>query len=192
MTLLKIALMGEPILRKRAREVSEDELRSEEIQTFIDDLIETMHDAKGAGLAAPQVYRSLRICAVHVIAPNPRYPYKPAIDLRVMVNPVIDFLGDETFENFEGCLSVNDVRGRVDRHAHIRLRYLDRHGVAHDEEVKGISAGTYQHECDHLDGKLFIDSVRDKSSLTTWKNFDTHHKEKFIKEAEAIVKRFGS
>jgi len=192
MTLLKIAQMGDPILRIPAQPLTPKQRDSEEIQTFIDDLIETMHEAQGAGLAAPQVYRSLRICAVHVVAPNPRYPYKPAIPLRILINPIITPLGKDTFENFEGCLSVPDARGRVRRYAKIHLKYEDREGKVHDEDVSGISAGTYQHECDHLDGKLFIDQIIDPASLTTWKNFDRFHKETFVKEAEAIVKKFGA
>ena len=100
MTLLKIAQLGEPVLRQRSREVTRDELRSPEMQKFIDDLIETMHDADGAGLAAPQVFLPVRICAIHVRGNNPRYPYKPPIPLTVLVNPVITPVVDEQFERF--------------------------------------------------------------------------------------------
>jgi peptide deformylase len=103
-TILKIATIGEPVLRERARELGLDELRSEKWQTFIDDLIETMRDADGAGLAAPQVFQPVRIAVIEVKGNNPRYPYKPAIPLTVIVNPVITAIGGEAFDNYEGCL----------------------------------------------------------------------------------------
>lgn len=179
MTIRKIAEIGHPVLREVARAVEPDELSSPEIQTFIDDLVETMRDANGAGLAATQIYTTLRICAVEV-QNNPRYPYKPEIPLTVFVNPVITPLTEETFSNFEGCLSVPNLRGRVDRIARVKVSWLDRTGVAHEEEFTGFTAGTLQHEFDHLDGKLFVDKVEDKSTLCTWKEFDRHHKQSFL------------
>ena len=128
-----------------------DELASPEVQTLIDDMIDTMHAANGAGLAANQVHESVRIAVIEVDH-NPRYPYKPPIPLTVVVNPVIEPVDDETVEINEGCLSVPDLRGNVWRIVNIRVRYLDRHGVAHDEIKRGLTAGTFQHECDHLDG----------------------------------------
>jgi peptide deformylase len=190
MTLLKIAQLGEPVLRTPARDVGVDELKSPATQTFIDDLIETMRDADGAGLAAPQVFSPLRIAAIEVR--GPRYPYKPAIPLTVLVNPVITPLTTETFDNYEGCLSVPDLRGVVQRFPHVRVQFLDRHGVAHDIEVKGLTAGTYQHEVDHLDGKVFVDRVKDPSTFSTWKNFERHHRAAFVEHATAVVQRFGS
>ena len=126
-TLRKIAQIGAPILRERAREVTADELSSDEIQSFIDDLVATMHDASGAGLAAPQIYVPLRICALHV-QDNPRYPYKPNIPLTILVNPVLTPVSEAMFDNYEGCLSVPDLRGVGPRHAEIRVQALDRHG----------------------------------------------------------------
>src|SRR5690606_6183090 len=110
------------------------ELQSPRWQTFIDDLIETMRDADGAGLAAPQVFEPVRVAVIEVKGNNPRYPYKPAIPLTVVVNPKITILGEETFSNYEGCLSVPDLRGLVQRAAIIRVQYLDRHGSACDVE----------------------------------------------------------
>ena len=153
MTLLKIAHIGHPILRERAREISRDDLASESTQTFIDDLIETMRDANGAGLAATQVYRAVRICAVEV-DDNPRYPYKPNVPLTLLVNPVIKPLTSETFLNYEGCLSVPNLRGLVPRHTEIRVTGLQRDGSPYDQEIRGLTAGTFQHELDHLTGVL--------------------------------------
>lgn len=190
MSLLKIAQIGHPVLRQTARTLTEEELASSEIQSFIDNLVETMRDANGAGLAATQVYNPVQICAIEV-KDNPRYPYKPNIPLTVMVNPVITILSEETFENFEGCLSVPNLRGRVMRSAEIRVGFLDRDGQPHEREVRGITAGTYQHEVDHLFGKIFVDHVFDSKSLCTWTEFERHHRDTFVKEAEAIVARWG-
>ncbi len=190
MPLLKIATLGEPVLRQRARELSKEELSSSSTQAFIDDLIATMHDADGAGLAAPQVMNPVRICAIEVRPNNPRYPYKPPIPLTVLVNPVLTPLSNETFANDEGCLSVIDLRGTVHRCVHIRVQAWDRHGVDVDFEAKGLAAGTFQHECDHLDGKVFVDRA-DPTTFTTWKNWERHHKAAFVARATALVQRFG-
>ncbi|MFO0547570.1 MAG: peptide deformylase [Polyangiaceae bacterium] len=190
MTLLKIAHVGHPILRERARPVTRDELASTEMQTFIDDLIETMRDANGAGLAAPQVHRPVRIAAIEV-KDNPRYPYKPNVPLTVLVNPVITPIGDETFENYEGCLSVPNLRGVVDRCARIRVTFWDRSGEEVTREVAGLTAGTYQHECDHLDGTVFLDRVKDPRTLTTWAEFDRFHKQGFVDRIVPFIQRMG-
>ena len=190
MAILKIATLGEPVLRQRAREVSKDELSSSSTQQFIDDLIATMHDADGAGLAAPQVMNPVRICAIEVKANNPRYPYKPPIPLTVLVNPVLTPIGDETFDNDEGCLSVVDLRGTVRRFVQVRVQAWDRHGAPVDFEARGLSAGTFQHECDHLDGVVFVDRAA-PVSLATWKNWERHKKAAFVERATALVKRFG-
>lgn len=191
MTLLKIAQIGAPILREQAREVSDEALASQKIQTFIDDLIATMRDASGAGLAATQVYQPLRICVLEVDR-NPRYPYKPSIPLTVLVNPVLTPLTEETFDNFEGCLSVPDLRGVVPRIAEVRVQALDRHGASIDTVVKGITAGTYQHEADHLDGRLFIDRIADTTTLCTWKEFQRHYEATFRERVKSVVARYGS
>ena len=191
MALLKIATIGNPVLRERARELTRDELASADVQSFIDDLIATMRDANGAGLAAPQVHRALRIAAIEV-KDNPRYPYKPNVPLTVLVNPVLTPLSDATFVNYEGCLSVPDLRGEVVRHAELRVQAWDRAGNAIDAVVRGLTAGTYQHECDHLDGKLFVDRVHDTTSLTTWKEFERNRQRAFVERARAIVAQWGS
>lgn len=192
MSILKIASLGEPVLRQPARALSLDELNSERWQRFIDDLIETMRDADGAGLAANQVFTPVRVAVIEVRGDNPRYPYKPKIPLTVLVNPELSVLGDESFDNYEGCLSVPDLRGLVKRHARVRVQYLDRHGVAHDVEVKGVSAGTFQHECDHLDGKVFVDRVTDPTTFATWKSWERHHKARFVEDITKVVEKYGS
>jgi len=191
MAVLPICQIGDPILRETARTLSLDELESAEIQGFIDDLVETMHAANGAGLAAPQVGRAVAIAAVHV-KDNPRYPYKPNVPLTIFVNPTITAIGDDTAMLYEGCLSVPDLRGRVRRHMHIRVDALDRHGAPMVFEAKGLTAGTYQHEFDHLVGKLFVDRVEDRGTFSTWANFERHHKQQFVSEATKLVERYGS
>ncbi len=191
MAIRKIAHIGHPVLRLQSREVTLEELRSAPMQQFIDDLIETMHDADGAGLAAPQVYEPVRICAVEV-RNNPRYPYKPNIPLTVLVNPKLEPVSDERFDNYEGCLSVPNLRGIVSRWVEMRVTAWDRHGNPVDEIVRGLKACTFQHECDHLDGKIFIDRVTDTATLATWTEFDRHARAPFVERVEKLVAKFGS
>ena len=134
MPLRKIAQVGHPVLRQQARALSRDELASTATQRFIDDLIATMRDANGAGLAANQVYEPIQICAIEV-RDNPRYPYKPNIPLTLLVNPVLTPVDDETFDNYEGCLSVPNLRGVVRRHVNLRVQAMDRDGNDIDEVV---------------------------------------------------------
>jgi peptide deformylase len=191
-SVLPIATVGHPVLRERACEVTEEDLRSPEVQGLIDDMIETMRAASGAGLAANQVHDLHRIAVIEVREGNERYPYKPPIPLTVIVNPVLEPIGDETVEINEGCLSVPDLRGTLDRHVAVRVRYLDREGTEHIEERRGLTAGTFQHEVDHLNGVLFLDRVRDPATFTTWEQFDRHHREEFEARARALVERVGS
>jgi peptide deformylase len=191
MSILKIATIGHPVLRQKSRAVPRDELARPETQAFIDDLVETMRDARGAGLAANQVHRAVRICAIEV-NDNPRYPYKPNIPLTILVNPVLEPIGDELFGNNEGCLSVPDLRGEVFRNVEVRVRAWDREGNDVDFVARGLSAGTFQHEVDHLLGKLFVDRVRDTTTLSTWKEFERHRQAAFVDRARALVARFGS
>jgi peptide deformylase len=192
MSVLPIATVGDPVLRERARDITPEELASPEVQGLIDDMIETKRAAGGAGLAANQVSDLRRIAVVEVIEGNPRYPYKPPIPLTVMVNPVLEPVVDETVEINEGCLSVPDLRGTVDRFAAVRVRYLDRSGNEHQEVRRGLTAGTFQHEVDHLNGILFLDRVRDPATFSTWEQFDRHHRAAFVAHATALVERLGS
>jgi peptide deformylase len=187
----KIATIGNPVLRQVARKLTREELVRPDTQRFIEDLVETMRDANGAGLAANQVYEPIQICAIE-IKNNPRYPYKPNYPLTILVNPVLEPTSDETFLNFEGCLSVPNLRGEVPRRVSVRVRAWDREGKDLDFEVKGVTAGTFQHECDHLDGKIFVDRVVDTKTLCTWQDFERFHQAAFVERAKAIVARFGS
>jgi peptide deformylase len=189
-SVLEIAHIGHPLLRRPAREVTREELALPQTQAFIDDLVETMRAANGAGLAATQVLSELRIFAVEV-KDNPRYPYKPNIPLTVLVNPVIEPLGDEVFDNFEGCLSVPNLRGVVQRWAEVRVRGWTREGQPFERVARGLTAGTFQHENDHLDGKVFLDRVKDTSTLCTWAEFERFHKQAFVERIVPFVARMG-
>lgn len=189
MTVHEILQLGHPDLRVVAAPVDPAAIDTTEIQTLIDDLIATMRDADGAGLAATQIGVHRRVVVMEV-GQNPRYPYKPPIPLTVAINPTIEPLDDETVVINEGCLSV-PVRGDVVRHVNVRVRYLDRDGVEHDEVKRGLTAGTWQHECDHLDGTLIVDRA-DPHSLATWAEFEAHQRDAFIERITAFVERVGS
>jgi peptide deformylase len=180
------------VLRQGAREIGLEELASEETQRLIDDMIETMRAADGAGLAAPQVGASVRIAVIEVREGNPRYPYKPPIPLTVIVNPELTPLDSTTFATNEGCLSMPNLRGDLERFENIGVRYLDRHGEAHEETRRGLTAGTFQHEVDHLDGTLFVDRMIDLSSLSTWEQFERFGKDEFVARISQLVERVGS
>ena len=171
--------------------VTPEELASSEMQHVIDDLIDTMHAANGAGIAANQIGETVRIATIEVRS-NPRYPYKPDIPLTVVVNPIIEPLDDEMVEINEGCLSVPNLRGNVMRFVNIRVQYLDRFGESHDEVKRGLTAGTFQHELDHLDGVLFLDRVHDPTSFTTWEQFERFHRAAFVERITEFVGRVGS
>ena len=134
---------------------------------------------------------ALRIAVAEVEEGNPRYPYKPPIPLTVIVNPVIEPLDSEMVEINEGCLSVPGLRGSLLRHLRIRVRYLDRDGVEHDEVKQGLTAGTFQHEVDHLDGVLFVDRA-DPRTLATWEQFERHQRDEFTARMAELVARVGS
>jgi len=183
---LPILQVGDPVLRERAREVSPDELPA--LQGLIDDLIATMRAAGGAGLAANQVGDLRRVLVAEVPeGGNPRYPYKPPLPLTVMVNPVLEPVGDETVLINEGCLSVPNIRGDLPRFVTVRARYLDRDGAEREQEFRGLSAGTIQHEVDHLDGVLFLDRA-DPRSLTTWEEWERNGKAVFLERIEGLPK----
>lgn len=188
----RIRIIGDPVLRERAREVTPEELDTAEVQEMIDEMIAIKRDANGAGIAANQVGETLRIAIAEVDGTNPRYPYKPQIPLTVMVNPEIEPIDHETFVNNEGCLSVPDLRGDVPRNLNVKVRYLDRNGEPREEIKRGLTAGTFQHEVDHLDGVLFVDRVDDPASLASWDEFERHGKDEFVERITQLVERVGS
>jgi peptide deformylase len=165
MAILKVARLGHPVLRKLTAAVSPREMQSASLQKFIDDMIETMKEYDGVGLAADQVHESRQI-AVLEVAENPRYPDKPRVPLTVLINPKITPLTDEIEEDWEGCLSIPDLRGRVPRSKSIRVRAWDREGKPLEFDAVDFHARVIQHEWDHLNGKVYLDRMRDFSTLT--------------------------
>ncbi|NKB62633.1 MAG: peptide deformylase [Gammaproteobacteria bacterium] len=162
-----------------------------EVQSWIDDMIDTMRDANGAGIAANQVGIPYRLFIIEV-GNNPRYPYKPTVPLTIAINPEIEFLTDETFESNEGCLSVPQMRAMVNRHVEIRASYYDRDGNHQTQEIRGYSACTWQHEYDHLDGILFPNRVTDMHSFCSWSVFQQYQQPEFAKTVRALVEKWGA
>ena len=170
MSILKVARMGHPVLRAKARTVDKLELKNPGVQQFIDSMIDTMYEYSGVGLAAPQVHESLRVF-VAMLDPDGRGEG----DAVVFVNPEITIKGDQTVEGWEGCLSIPDIRGRVPRAQHVMITALDRHGKRFELELKDFPARVVQHETDHLDGVLFFDRMKSMESLTYLDEYSRYH-----------------
>lgn len=170
MSILKVTRLGHPVLRKISEKVPLEELESPVTQKFIDDMIETMKEHDGVGLAADQVHESKQI-AVLEVADNPRYPNKSKVPLTVLVNPSITPLSEEMEDDWEGCLSIPDLRGRVPRYKSIRVQAVDRQGKEIDFVANDFHARVIQHEFDHLHGKVYLDRMRDFSTLTFLQEF---------------------
>ena len=164
---LPIAKLGNPILRQVAAKVNPRDIRTYDLQQFIDNLIETMLDEPGIGLAAPQVSRSIQL-AVMGCEGEDGFPRT------VLINPKIVFYGPQQVENWEGCLSVDGLRGKVTRPSVVRVQALDRHGKSLDIEATGLYAICIQHEIDHLIGKVFLDRMTDMSTLTQLPEFSKY------------------
>jgi len=165
MAILKVARLGHPILRQLAEPVPPEGIGAPAVQRLIDDLIETMIEYDGAGLAAPQVHVSQQI-VVFEVEGNPRYPDAPSIPLTVLINPKITPATQDMDEDWEGCLSLPDLRGKVPRHTQVRVEAYDRHGKKLNYVAKDFHSRVAQHECDHLLGKVFIDRMRSLESLS--------------------------
>jgi len=170
MSILKVTRLGHPVLREVSKEISLKNLKTPSLQKFIDDMVETMKEYDGVGLAADQVFTSLQV-AVLEVADNPRYPDKAQVPLTVLVNPKITPLSDEMEEDWEGCLSIPDLRGRVPRYKSIQVQALDRHGKPLDFVAHDFHARVIQHEFDHLNGKVYLDRMRDLSTLSFLQEF---------------------
>ena len=171
MSILKTSKLGNPILRQVAKEVPLSELKGPAIQKLIDDMIETMHEYDGVGLAAPQVHESKQIAVIEVHN-SKRYPWAPNVPLLILVNPVFLSKSEETIEGWEGCLSVEIFRGKVPRSKKVSVRFWDRNGKEQKLEAEGFPAVVIQHELDHLAGKVFLDRMPDLSTLTHLKEYE--------------------
>ena len=173
MAILKVARLGHPVLRQQAERVLPADIQSAQMQRLIDDMIETMHEYDGAGLAANQVHVPRQIAVIEV-AKNPRYPDAPEIPLTVLINPVVTPTSEEIEEGWEGCLSVPDMRGVVPRYTAVRLECLDRQGKPVDLVAKDFFARVIQHETDHLNGIVYVDRIRDMRTLSHIAEWQRH------------------
>jgi peptide deformylase len=173
MAILKVARLGHPVLREKARPVAVEDIGSAGVQRFIDDMIETMREYDGAGLAANQVHMPVQIAVIEVES-NPRYPEAVAIPLTVVINPVVTPLTEQMEDGWEGCLSVPDMRGMVPRHTAVRLECHDREGNRVTLDAKDFFARVIQHETDHLDGIVYVDRMRDLRTLSHIAEWNRH------------------
>jgi len=184
MSILKVARMGHPVLRTKAKTVPQSEIAGVAIQALIDNMIGTMLEYNGAGLAAPQVHESLRILVAQLVEDEEegergkqkageRKSAEP--DVIVIINPEITPVGRHTVEDWEGCLSIPDLRGLVPRHRDVKVRAFDREGRRVEIEASGYMARVIQHETDHLDGVLFLDRMKTLESLSFIDEYVRYH-----------------
>ena len=171
MAIREVLQMGHPLLREKARPLEPQEIGSEGIQKLLVDMLDTLHDQGGIGLAAPQIGESVRLAIIEIEAGPTRYGELEAMPLCVFINPSIEVLNPETEGYWEGCLSVAGLRGFVERPQHVRVSYTTETGDTVEAELKGFLATVFQHEFDHLDGKLFVDRITDTRLLS----FETEH-----------------
>jgi peptide deformylase len=160
MSILKVCRLGHPVLRMESKRVAKEVLSNPAVQTLIDNMMQTMVEYGGVGLAAPQVHESLAIAVIESHGPRGDIP------MTVLVNPDVTILDEELIEDWEGCLSIPDMRGRVARWTRLRVDALDRHGNRLDLTAEGFAARVVQHEFDHLMGKVYLDRMRDFKTLT--------------------------
>ena len=179
-----IAQIGHPILRNKTKDIPINEIKSENTQKIIEKMIKTMRKYNGAGLAANQIYEPIRICIIEVLD-NPRYKHLNTIPLKVLINPKVIIKKDTaTFNSYEGCLSVPNLRGKVRRYNTINVTYYNMDAKKITENIKGLESIVYQHEIDHLHGYLFTDKVEDNSTLVTYENYQKYYEEEYKKELE--------
>lgn len=171
MSILKVARMGHPVLRERARRVEPTEIKSPAFQKLVDDMIETMREHDGIGLAAPQVHEKIRLAIIGIEDGEGRERH---IRVLPVINPELTPIGRDTAEDWEGCLSLPNLRGRVVRPDRVQLRALDRRGNRIELDLEGYTGRVAQHEIDHLDGVLFIDRMKSLETLTFMDEFAKH------------------
>src|SRR5512141_1720137 len=172
MSILKVARIGHPVIRAAAQPVPKKAFRDPLFQKLIDDMRETMYEYEGVGLAGPQVHESLRLAVIEVPASDDRS--RAEVPFMVLVNPTVTPLGEDSEQGWEGCLSVPDLRGLVPRLQRVRLDALDREGKPYSLEASDFFARVIQHECDHLDGRVYLDRMEDLRSLSFIKEFEDH------------------
>jgi peptide deformylase len=167
--------MGHPLLREVAAPLLLEQIGSAPLRQLLDDMVDTLHDYGGIGLAAPQIGESVRLAIVEIPGGATRYGELPPMPLTVFINPVIEVLDPMTAGYWEGCLSVPGLRGFVERPQHARIRYLSEAGEHRELELRGFAATVFQHEFDHLDGKLYIDRITDRRLLVFDQEYERYH-----------------
>ncbi len=172
MSILKVARIGHPVIRAAAKPVPKQAFRDPLFQKLVDDMQQTMYEYEGVGLAGPQVHEGLRLAVIEVPASDERS--RAEVPFMVLVNPVVTPLGEERESAWEGCLSVPDLRGVVPRWKRLKLDALDREGKPYSLEASDFFARVIQHECDHLDGRVYLDRMADMRSLSFIKEFEDH------------------
>jgi peptide deformylase len=168
MSILKVARMGHPVLRQKARALDPTEVRTPAFQKLVDDMLETMYEYEGIGLAAPQVHEGVRLFVAGVEGSGDNLKVLP------FINPVIEPTTSELAEDWEGCLSIPDVRGKVPRPREVVIRALDRRGKPFEMPLRNYPARVVQHETDHLDGVLFLDRMASFETLTFLEEFQRY------------------
>ena len=170
MNKLEIIQLGHPILRSQAQPV--ENFTDKQLQQLIDSLIETATAANGVGIAAPQVSQSYRLFII-ASRPSPRYPHAPTMKPKAMINPKIIAHSDEKSKDWEGCLSVPGLRGKISRYRTIEVEYCNRDGQLQQEVLTDFVARIFQHELDHLNGLVFLDRLESKEDLFTEEEYQS-------------------
>ncbi len=174
MPIRRVIRMGHPLLREVARPLEPHEMAGDEIKRLIVDMVDTLHDYGGIGLAAPQIAEPVRLAIIEIAGGPTRYGELEPMPLTVFINPVIEVVDRAPAGYWEGCLSVPGLRGFVERPQHVRVRYTSEQGEAKEIELQGFFATVFQHEFDHLDGKLFVDRITDTRLLAFEKEYDRY------------------
>jgi peptide deformylase len=171
--ILKVARLGHPVLRTPAKPVPVEQIKTPDFQKLLDDMVETMREYFGVGLAAPQVHLSLQL-AVLEVEHHPRYPDMPTVPLTCLINPVVEVLERETIDEWEGCLSIPEMRGNVPRFKKVRVKALGRNAEPLDFVAVDFHARVIQHETDHLKGDVYLDrmpNMRTLAHLPEWQRY---------------------
>jgi peptide deformylase len=171
--ILKVSRLGHPVLRTPAKPVNPSSIKSSDFQRLLDDMVETMHEYNGVGLAAPQIHLALQV-AVLEVENHPRYPEMPRVPLSYLINPRIEILDSTAIADWEGCLSIPEMRGITPRFKQLRVQALGREGEELDFIASDFHARVIQHETDHLKGEVYLDRMTDLRSLShlaEWQRF---------------------
>ena len=175
MSVHEILRLGNPLLREKARDLTMEEITSQETKTLVDDMLQTMDSVGGVGLAAPQIGISKRLAIISISASNKRYRDAPETPLMVIINPKISILNERKQGYWEGCLSVPGMRGFVERPREVKVDYLNLEGQEKNIRLKGFLATVFQHELDHLDGIIYVDHLKDMNKFCFMDEFYKFH-----------------